>query len=124
MNFKGTAYACSPAIVFLLISGGFLLEGQFTSAIEGTISDPSGAALPNATRRTSQEDTGAMQTATVGHLHRRVRNHIADLIGHDDLPRVCDSPDNKYRTRTNIFRVLGRFTLAFLCDMLYPIAGE
>jgi hypothetical protein len=43
---------------------GLALHAQFTSAIEGTVSDPTGAAVPNATVTVRNEDTGATWTVT------------------------------------------------------------
>src|SRR5438132_429043 len=55
--------------VFLVAGCAFVLNcvpsfAQFTSAIEGTVSDPSGAALPSATVTVRNEETAAVQTVT------------------------------------------------------------
>ena len=62
MNARRALFA--PALACFLILSSIPLVAQFTSAIEGTVSDPSGAALPNATVTLRNEDTGATQATT------------------------------------------------------------
>ena len=51
---------CSPPGV--LFVGVPRAEAQFASAIEGTVTDPSGGVVPGATVTLTNEETGAVQT--------------------------------------------------------------
>jgi hypothetical protein len=51
-------------LLVLLSFGSLKLYAQFNSGIEGTVTDPSGAAVPNATLTLQSLDTGSTQTAT------------------------------------------------------------
>ena len=57
----------SRAISLILLASAFLtipLHAQFTSAVEGTVADPQGAAVPNATLTLRNTETGSSATAT------------------------------------------------------------
>ena len=50
-------------VMLLVLAASCPLWAQFTSAIEGTVSDPSGAVVPHTTVTLKNEETGVMQTA-------------------------------------------------------------
>ena len=52
--------------VFLLLAIGALGWAQSTSQIQGTVRDPTGAAIPGADVKATQTDTGAVRTTTTG----------------------------------------------------------
>jgi len=54
------------ARVFLLLTIGALAWAQSTSQIQGTVHDPTGAAIPGAEVKATQTDTGAVRTTTTG----------------------------------------------------------
>ena len=51
-------------VLVLITFGSMTLHAQFSSGIEGTVTDPSGAAVRNATITLQSLDTGASQTVT------------------------------------------------------------
>lgn len=64
MNIRSLAQCRTAACIgILLLFGTLNLYGQFSSAIEGTVVDATGAAVPNATVELQSLDTGNTQTA-------------------------------------------------------------
>src|SRR2546425_10918847 len=59
----------ASGLLLMLAFGGLSLWAQFTSAIEGTVTDPSGAVVPNATvnlKNAATEVTRTVQTSSTG----------------------------------------------------------
>jgi hypothetical protein len=56
-------YVVTLAVSFLLLAGTSRSEAQFASAIEGTVSDSSGALVPGATVTLTNVETGVVQNA-------------------------------------------------------------
>jgi hypothetical protein len=55
-------------VVLMVLTGGFATEAnaQFSSSLEGVVTDPTGAVVPEATVTLTNTDTGVSQVATTG----------------------------------------------------------
>jgi len=54
---------CSCVLLVLIVLNSSSAWAQFTSGIEGTVTDPTGAVVPGATVTIKNEETGTSQTA-------------------------------------------------------------
>ena len=59
---------CALAMVLMVVTGGFATGAyaQFSSSLEGVVTDPTGAVVPEATVTLTNTDTGVSQVATTG----------------------------------------------------------
>ncbi len=71
MNFKTLlcsrlAYVALCTLLFAICAPSLLAQSAGTSALAGTVTDPSGAAIPNVTVTVTNNDTGQSRTTTTG----------------------------------------------------------
>src|ERR1700722_13397254 len=66
MKFRSMLVLCVSLFLLLIASPSLLAQTAGTGALSGTVTDPSGAVVPNVTVTATSVDTGAVRTATTG----------------------------------------------------------
>ena len=66
MKFRSMLALCVSLFLLLIASPSLLAQTAGTGALSGTVTDPSGAVVPNVTVTATSVDTGAVRTATTG----------------------------------------------------------